>query len=271
MLNSIRCFIIIVLLINNQTVFSQNKQKMEKNKEPVCNPNDTTCNISNRNVSKEKIKVVQTSLKPKLVYYYDALCGWCFGFSLVMEKIKKEYQDKLDIEVVSGGLFIGERIGTINKVAPYIKQGAYKLVEQRTGVYFGKDFLNILLGDGNMFLNSLYPSIALCIVKDQMPNKQFEFAEILLAAFYKDGLSSDKIDDYLKYVDKIGLDRKSFKKDMNLFKYQEAAYKEFERFQKSQLNGMPSLVIEKEGESELLCSGYLDFSVLSSKIDEKLK
>ena len=27
--------------------------------------------------------------KPKIIYVYDALCGWCFGFSPSMEKIKE--------------------------------------------------------------------------------------------------------------------------------------------------------------------------------------
>jgi hypothetical protein len=42
-----------------------------------------------------------------------------------MEAIYFQYRDKIDFNVVSGGLALGERAGLINDVAPYIKVEAY--------------------------------------------------------------------------------------------------------------------------------------------------
>jgi len=41
--------------------------------------------------------------KVKLIYYFDALCGWCFGFSPVISQLEKEFEDRLNFEVISGG------------------------------------------------------------------------------------------------------------------------------------------------------------------------
>ncbi|HVE60446.1 MAG TPA: hypothetical protein VNA26_01410, partial [Chitinophagaceae bacterium] len=41
------------------------------------------------------------------VYYcYDALCGWCYGFSPVMKKIEQEYKDQVSFDVLSGGMIM---------------------------------------------------------------------------------------------------------------------------------------------------------------------
>jgi len=118
----------------------------------------------------------------KITYYFDALCGWCFGFTDVMEQIFQKYGNDIEFEVVSGGLFMGERVGKINDVAPYIKAGAFRSVEQTTGVKFGKDFLENALENNSMEMNSIYPAIALAIVKEVAPKKKMEYASTLLKA-----------------------------------------------------------------------------------------
>ncbi|MFW5762224.1 MAG: DsbA family protein, partial [Cyclobacteriaceae bacterium] len=92
----------------------------------------------------------------KIIYCYDALCGWCYGFSPVMEKIHQQYQQDFQFEVISGGMITGERIGPVGEVAPYIKQ-AYKLVENTTGVKFGDDFLRVL-NEGKAIFTSIPPA-----------------------------------------------------------------------------------------------------------------
>lgn len=58
----------------------------------------------------------------KLIYVYDALCGWCYGFSPIIKQFYKKHKNHFDsIQVVSGGMIRGERIGAIGEVAPYIK------------------------------------------------------------------------------------------------------------------------------------------------------
>ena len=71
-------------------------------------------------------------MKPTLIYCYDAYCGWCYGFSEVMKKINSTYKNKLEIEVLSGGMVLPETPVHISATAGYIK-GAYKNVEELTG------------------------------------------------------------------------------------------------------------------------------------------
>ena len=62
-----------------------------------------------------------------LIYCYDAYCGWCYGFSEVMKKIHSEYKNKLEIEVLSGGMILPEEPYHISNMAGFISK-AYKNV-----------------------------------------------------------------------------------------------------------------------------------------------
>src|ERR1041385_2616756 len=102
-----------------------------------------------------------------VIYCYDAYCGWCYGFSPVIKRIAEEYKDRLFIEVLSGGMILGEPPRHINIMASYIQE-AHKVVEERTGIKFGEDFLwHINHPDkSDWFPDSEKSAIALCILKE---------------------------------------------------------------------------------------------------------
>jgi len=168
-------------------------------------------------------------------------------------------------------LFLGDRVGPINEIAPYIKAGAYKTVEQRTGIKFGEGFLKNILGEGSMYLNSLPAAIALCIVKEQKPTLPFDFAGTLLKAVYYDGLHPTNLEGITKYAQKIGFDKEEFIQKLSEAKYLTLAKKEFELFGASGFSGMPGVSIAKDGKEEILSSGYVSYGVLEQKIEHFLR
>ena len=56
----------------------------------------------------------------KVIYCTDALCGWCFGMSDDISKLYEEFKDRVEFDLLNGGLFLDERVGPINEIAPYI-------------------------------------------------------------------------------------------------------------------------------------------------------
>jgi putative protein-disulfide isomerase len=230
-----------------------------------CSPNE------NINTEVELLHHTSKKAKPKLMYYYDALCGWCYGFSPVMSKLQAEYNDIIDIKVISGGLFLGNNAGFVNDVAPHIKLGAYKAVESKTGVKFGESFLADVFGKGEMTLNSLPPSIALCIVREQFPEKELEFAALLLKAVYFDGINPINVEEYKKCIVEIGFDFEDFSQKMQEDSYKKMAENEFQLFRNSEFSGMPALVLEKNGQQTLLSNGYVGFTELKTSIDPFLE
>jgi len=245
---------------------------MAKNSNFSCDTNTGICS-PNKHINNETVSLINntTTSNLKVIYYYDALCGWCYGFGPDLMRFQEEFKDKVEIEVISGGLFLGGRVGTIEEVAPYIKAGAYKSVESTTGVKFGDLFLNDVFGKGRIILNSLPPAIALCIVKEQLPGKGLAFAEMLLNAVYSDGINPVNVAEYQTYVSQIGLDFNVFSAKMKEDKYKEMAENEFQNFKNTTYRGMPTLVLEKDDQQVLLSSGYLGFNELKQKVAELIK
>src|SRR4051812_18598880 len=127
-------------------------------------------------------------MKPLLIYCYDAYCGWCYGFSPVMARIAEEFRDRLDFEVLSGGMIMRDPPQPISVMAKYI-QSAYKTVEQRTGIRFGEDFLWHIFHpeESDWFPHSEKPAIALSVFKEYFPAAQVKFATDLQYALNFEG------------------------------------------------------------------------------------
>jgi putative protein-disulfide isomerase len=53
-------------------------------------------------------------IKPTLVYGFDPICGWCFGFRSAVASLRTALADRVAWRIASGGLVIGERIKPIS-------------------------------------------------------------------------------------------------------------------------------------------------------------
>ena len=211
-------------------------------------------------------------MKKTLYYCYDAYCGWCYGFSPVLKKLAETYKEKFDIEVLSGGMLIGEQVMPITTIAPYI-QSAYKRVESLSGVTFGEDFLwhinNPDLSDWKM--NSEKPAIALCIFKEYYPHLQLAFASELQYALNYEGRDLDDEEAYRHLLEKYSIQPEVFYEKLKSELYKEMAYYEFALCKQLQVNGFPALLLQmNESKFYLLAKGYTPYEELEGRIKNVL-
>ncbi len=212
-------------------------------------------------------------MNPILIYCYDTYCGWCYGFSPVMLEIADEYRDQLDIEVLSGGMMIGEQKMPIEKIAPFI-QGAYKRVEELTGRKFGEDFLwHINNPDkSDWVMNSEKPAIALCIFKELFPDKQLAFASDMQYALKYEGRDLDDDEAYLHLLEKYEIHAETFYEKLKSEEYKEKAYYEFALCKQLNVDSFPQVLLQtSESKFYLLAQGYTPYDTLKERIDAALK
>ena len=183
--------------------------------------------------------------KPILIYCYDAYCGWCYGFSPIIKKIAEEYSFQLDVEVLSGGMMIGENKMPIEKIGPYI-QGAYKRVEEVTGIKFGDDFLwhTANPDKSDWVMNSEKPAIALCILKEIYPERQLEFAGDLQYALNYEGRDLDDDEAYKHLLEKYTISENDFYTKLKSDEYKEKAYYEFALCKQLNVDSYPQVLIQ---------------------------
>ncbi len=204
----------------------------------------------------------------EIIYVYDALCGWCYGFSPVMHKVYKKYNNGIDFIVVSGGLVTGERIGPVGEVAPYIKT-AYKTVEERTGVTFGDEFLR-QLEKGEMVFTSLPAAVAMAVFKMYQPDKAVDFAEALQNAIYFEGMPPEPYEGYAQVASTFGIDAAAFLKKMNMDMLQQQAYADFTIAYDMGVTGFPAVFVRNGKDTYQVAEGYVDYDTLVSRIEEVL-
>lgn len=208
--------------------------------------------------------------KPRLIYVYDALCGWCFGFSPVIRKLEDAYRDRIDFDVLSGGMVTGDRIAPVSAMAHIIKTHGPR-VEETTGVRFGDPFKNGLLAGGTAIFSSIKPSVALCVLKDLAPEKTVAFAGAIQNAVYVDGHPPDETTTYRKLAADFGLDADEFERRMGYPHYRMVANQEFAQAAKWGIQGFPSVVLFHNGQGYLIARGYMPYDTLAAGIDSILR
>lgn len=206
----------------------------------------------------------------EILYFYDALCGWCYGFSPVIQELHTKYKDRMRFRVFAGGMMMGDRMGPINEVAPYIKEGAYRVVENRTGVRFGEKFVKEVLEPGTAILSSLEPAIALAVFKSFESGKDIEYASALQKAIYFDGVLSNDLAAFIPYAVELGIDEREFRIRLNDPVYHDRAYDDFRITQRFGIQGFPCTVLLHEDKYYMLASGYTDMAGIEARMEEIL-
>lgn len=211
-------------------------------------------------------------MQPKLIYCQDALCGWCFAFSPVIERLAADFSEKLTVDVFAGGMVTGERVAHFGEKAAYIL-GAIPRVEEMTGVKFGEPFMQLLRAPEttNWRPDSEPPAIATVIFKEMMPERVLEFASDLNSAVHRDAIDLSDLDNFRPILTKYGLDAADFLQKMMDENYVERAHYDFFLCQQLQVTGYPTLFLQTDSlHFYLLSRGYSDFDSLKKRLTNAL-
>jgi putative protein-disulfide isomerase len=212
-------------------------------------------------------------MKPTLFYCYDAYCGWCYGFSNVITQIADEYKDRLNFEVLSGGMILPEEPRHFAPMARYI-QTAYERVEELTGARFGKDFLWHVHHpeETDWFPDSTKSAIALCIFKEYFPDRAIYFARDLQYALNYEGRDLTDDEAYRHLLHEYQIPEQDFYTKLHSEEYLEKAYYEFALVKQLKVTGFPCVLIQvTDSKFYLVASGYTDYETLKTRIDKVLQ
>ncbi|MBK6266861.1 DsbA family protein [Marivirga sp. S37H4] len=207
--------------------------------------------------------------KIKLLYFYDPLCGWCFGFSPIIKALEQKYAPEISFEAISGGMILGERIKPLREMHAYLRDAMPRL-EKMTGVKFGEDYMKVF-EKGDIELNSETPCMAMTVYKSISSGSSIEFASALQNELYVYGKDLNIPENYKGLVEKFNLDWDVFSKKMKSDTYKKKTYEEFEFAQRMGINGFPSVVLQIEDQGYLIARGYRAESEMKKVIDEIIK
>ncbi|RIJ37337.1 DsbA family protein [Pontibacter oryzae] len=207
-------------------------------------------------------------MKNQTIYYVqDALCGWCYGMSPVMERLYKEHNQKYDFVALSGGMIRGENVRPISGMASFIRQAAPRL-EEVAGVKLTDTYHREILDKGTYQSNSEPPAIALAILKDYFPDQQLPMATAIQRLHFEEGKDLNEVDVYLPVVRAFGADEGDFKRKFTDKEFLAKARQDFELVENWGITGFPAVICQSWEKLYLVARGYMPYEQLLAALQQ---
>jgi len=148
-------------------------------------------------------------MSKQILYLFDPLCGWCYGFSQTIVDFQKKHQGKYEFVAIPGGMMVDTGVKPIADMEDYIAS-AIPRVEQMTGSKFGDPFKLHLLRSRTTLLDSEPPSRALITFRTFRYDDAISFAHALQKAHFFHGRDYNDPALYEELASSFGLDPEAF-------------------------------------------------------------
>jgi putative protein-disulfide isomerase len=205
---------------------------------------------------------------PSLIYIFDPLCTWSYGFHPVIIKLAERFKDRFDAEVVCGGLAVGEQAQPVSDSFAQLEQ-EIKQVEKITGTRFGENF-KMLLHEGSYLFDSFTPSKAITAAGELIPESVIHFGVKIQQSLFRDGKNLNEPDTYLELIEEFDTDKDSFLKLFVSEDIAEKTTKQFEWCRDRDMLRFPTLLLRLGDETGTIAKGYRPYETLESHLHHLL-
>ena len=207
-------------------------------------------------------------MKTKIYYVMDTMCGWCYGFSDLINQVHEKYQRDLDFTILPAGMWIGENVKIMNDSLSHFIRTHNTTLTKLTGKKFGDEFEKNILKNNGAILDSLPGAKAVVMMQILNKDKTFEYVKNIQNAFYMHGKDTNDWQLYADLADSFGVSKEIFKQeyfsDQNSTKVREC----FLLAEQLGVASYPSVVAVIEGKAKLISQGYVQISELEVLFDQ---
>lgn len=202
----------------------------------------------------------------KLIYIYDAICGWCYGFTPVIQQLQTQFGAEMELEILSGGMMLSANHRPASAMYTYI-QDAHKRVEATTGITFGAAFLDEYLQTDDI-MDSEKPGVALTVFKQYQPENAIGFAHDMQLALNYYGKSLNDDQTYTELLEKYKIPADEFLNKMQEDENKYATQQEFSMVQQWGITGFPAAILDNGEQLYLIARGFTPLERMLEAIKE---
>lgn len=209
--------------------------------------------------------------QPRLLYFADAMCSWCYGFAPEMAKIRDAFEGRLEFLLLSGGLRPFNREPMDEKMRGYLSN-TYPRISSVSGQPFGEKAMKRPEG----FVYDTEPaSRAIVTMRHLAPALEYSFMLEIQRAFYAAGEDITRTEVLAAHAAAAGVADESFREAFESDVMRRATMGDFEVAQQLGIDGFPTLVLHRkspEGEDELVMvgKGYSKAEEVIDRLDAAL-
>jgi len=174
---------------------------------------------------------------PHLIYFADPMCSWCYGFSPVIEQVRRAYGDALPVRVIMGGL----RPGTEEPMTAEARKsivGHWNHVHEASGLPFDAAVL-----DREGFVYDTDPAArAVVVVRREGEDVAARYLGVAQRAFYAENRDVTSGEVLADLAEEFGLDRVAFLAAWNSEEAKQETWRDYAISQNAGVKGFPTLI-----------------------------
>lgn len=229
------------------------------------NPKNLICEDGSCEVKAAETSVpnVPMSSNDKLIYVGDPMCSWCWGITNHLEKLKDEYADQLNFELILGGLRPGGGEDWTEEFRSMLRSH-WEHVREASGQPFDFDFFE----RENFNYDTEPAARAVRVVRDIDPGKEWPFYKRLQQAFYAENRNVHDLETYQSICTDLQIPYSTFETLFLSTGYKQLAYQDFARAQQLGIRGFPAVVLKKGEEFFAVSMGYSDYDRMKKTVED---
>lgn len=215
-----------------------------------------------------------TAHKPTLIYVFDGLCSYCYGFDTQLFLIMQELKNEVELKIISGGMNIGNDTPRIKEKLGETFRDDYRQVVQITGADIRENYLAGTVDKENYIVNSEIPARAFSTFKtiEKNTERHLDFVFNMHQNLYVEGLNPNEDELYRKTIETFGFDANAFLQKMKSDEALKSAYQDFDLAKEIGSDLFPQLYVQdNQGKAERVLRVYAKAPLAIRKIREKLK
>lgn len=207
--------------------------------------------------------------KREIVYVFDILCVWGYGFLPVLKQIIAEYNEYFNFQTVNGGLHIRNKRMKAKDKLPDDYKNVYQNIKKITGADVTDHYLDDLIQKRDLYLDSEIAAIGINVFKSYRSDieSRLDFIYYLQDKLFREGKDPNTDEFYETAASHFSISPQEFISKMKEKKYEEEAFRDFTFTRKVlKTQAFPSLYLKhSDQEYELLMEGYKHLKTLDKK------
>ncbi|MFD5393216.1 DsbA family protein [Streptomyces sp. NPDC127097] len=205
--------------------------------------------------------------RTQLTYVFDAYCGWCYGFGPALHAFADANADRIDLRVVSGGLFTSLRALPV-AAYPHVPAANTRITEL-TGVTFGPGYEQVL-AEGTLVMDSTDAATGLAALRSRPGAHALDAAAAMQRAWYIDGRSLSDVQVYRDIAAGLGLDADAVAAAYGSGAARAQAEADFLEVRRLGVDGYPTLLLHTAHGADRLGGPVASADALTRALDQRL-
>jgi putative protein-disulfide isomerase len=210
--------------------------------------------------------MVHMTPNTRLVYFADPMCSWCYGFSPVISALAEQFEDRLPLDLVMGGLRAGNTEPMRQQDKDFIRN-SWTRVGAATSQPFDMDFF-----DREGFVYDTEPACrAVVTARRLMPRMALPFMARIQQAFYAENRDMTAPEAIAEVAEEAGFERAGFAEAFASPEVRNETFRDFLTAQSLGIRGFPTLIAGSEERGyALLTNGYRPLEDLAGPLERWL-